>query len=87
LHHRYLGDPTPTDVITFHHGEIFICPDVALQQSKQYHTTLLEEVAIYGLHGLLHLVGYEDATPTKRATMHRYQNTIHAQVRHHVASP
>jgi probable rRNA maturation factor len=85
LHDKFLNDPTPTDVITFQHGEVFICPHIAKEQSRQYGTSLIEETAIYGLHGLLHLIGYEDCTPSKRATMHRWQNKIHALIRHHLA--
>ncbi|MCS7064462.1 MAG: rRNA maturation RNase YbeY [Methylacidiphilales bacterium] len=81
LHKRFLNDPTPTDVITFHHGEIFICPAVAIENAPHYNTSPIEEIALYGLHGLLHLCGFTDTTPSKRRIMHRIQNSIHNQIR------
>ena len=35
-----------------------------------------EELLLYVIHGTLHLVGYDDATPAQRATMRRRETSI-----------
>ena len=79
LNERFLGHEGATDVITFDysegkgkvHGEIFICPDVARVQAKEFGTTPQMELVRYLVHGLLHLHGYDDRTAAKRAKMKR----------------
>jgi probable rRNA maturation factor len=73
VHGDFLGDPTETDVITFPYGEILVCPAVAYDASLALEATLDEEVLLYALHGILHLTGYNDATPAARAEMHEVQ--------------
>jgi probable rRNA maturation factor len=67
IHGQFLGDNSPTDVITFQGdsdlnfvGEIVVCPLYALEQSKVYGITFLEEVKLYLVHGYLHLCGLKD---------------------------
>lgn len=62
VHARFLQDPTPTDVITFDHGEILVCPAVAERQRHAEGLSLQDEVLIYIIHGLLHLCGEDDTT-------------------------
>ena len=61
LNERFFGHEGPTDVITFDYGqdggEIFICPDVAISQAKEFGTTPQMELVRYIVHGLLHLTG------------------------------
>jgi probable rRNA maturation factor len=63
VHGDFLGDPTETDVITFPYGEILVCPAVAKDRAAGYGLEVEQEVLLYALHGLLHLVGYDDTTP------------------------
>ena len=63
VHKDFLGDPTETDVITFPYGEILVCPAVASERAKEFRHKVEQEVLLYCLHGLLHLVGYDDTTP------------------------
>ena len=58
-----MDDPTETDVITFPYGEILVCPAVAHDRAREYKLKPDDEVLLYGLHGLLHLAGYDDTTP------------------------
>ncbi|MEN8849542.1 MAG: rRNA maturation RNase YbeY [Akkermansiaceae bacterium] len=60
VHGEFLADPTPTDVITFEHGELLIGVEVALRQAREYEYDLFREVALYGIHGMLHLSGFDD---------------------------
>lgn len=43
----------------FELGDIVIAPDVALRQTKEFGTTLQEEIELLCCHGLLHLCGYD----------------------------
>ena len=81
LNEKFLGHEGPTDVITFDygdptmlHGEIFICPDVARAQAKEFGTTPQMEIVRYLVHGMLHLRGYDDRTLAKRAKMKRAED-------------
>jgi probable rRNA maturation factor len=63
VHGQFMDDPTETDVITFPYGEILVCPAVAHDRARELGLALEDEVLLYGLHGLLHLAGYDDTTP------------------------
>jgi probable rRNA maturation factor len=60
VHGEFLDDPTPTDVITFHHGEILISADTADRQGREHAQPFDHEIALYLVHGLLHLAGWDD---------------------------
>lgn len=76
LHARFLNDPTPTDVITFDHGEIFICPAVAERQRKEMHLSLYQEILTYAIHALLHLCGWSDHEKNEFENMKKKQESI-----------
>lgn len=76
VHGEFLGDPTPTDVITFPHGEIIISLDTAQRQAAEHHETYEREVALYIIHGLLHLAGWEDREASEAAQMKILQERI-----------
>ncbi len=77
LHADFLGDPAPTDVITFGGdpalgaaGEICVSADAAARQAPAAGRRS-EEIARYVIHGWLHLAGYDDRTPEDRRAMRR----------------
>ena len=76
IHGRFLDDPTPTDVITFDHGEILIGVPIAAANARKYRYPLNREVALCAVHGLLHLLGYDDLTENERVIMHAVQEEI-----------
>ncbi len=80
LHDEFMDDPSPTDVITFHHGEILISPETAQQQRRPHGHSLQREVALYLIHGLLHLAGHEDTTDAGAELMKRLQERILSEV-------
>lgn len=80
IHGEFLDDPTPTDVITFHHGEILISEETARREASGYGKTTDEEVLLYLIHGLLHLHGHTDGQEPERSVMHRLQEDILSQV-------
>lgn len=72
LHDEFFNDPSPTDCISFPMdeeeedlpyrilGEVFVCPATAETYSAQHQTDPYEETSLYIVHGLLHLMGYDD---------------------------
>ena len=76
VHGDFLEDPTPTDVITFHHGEILISAETALRQGREHGQSLDHETALYLVHGLLHLAGWDDHEETEAREMARLQEGI-----------
>lgn len=76
VHRDFMDIEGPTDVITFHHGEIVIGAEVAERQAADYGEPLAREILRYLVHGLLHLAGHEDADPAERATMEAAQEEI-----------
>lgn len=76
VHQDFMNIDGPTDVITFHHGEIVIGTEVAQRQALEFNEPLAREILRYLVHGLLHLAGHEDADPVERLTMEAAQETI-----------
>jgi probable rRNA maturation factor len=76
VHHDFMNDPTPTDVITFHHGEIVISLDTAARQAAENGEPYEREVTRYIAHGLLHLAGWDDREEEERKAMHEVQERI-----------
>jgi probable rRNA maturation factor len=80
LNKRFLDHDEPTDVITFPQsgpgakkleGEIVIGVEVALEQAKERGHAVEVELCLYVIHGLLHLVGYDDIKPKDAAKMRK----------------
>jgi probable rRNA maturation factor len=76
LHRRFLQLPGPTDVITFQHGEIFVSPETAQSQARQFGNSLEGELRLYIAHGLLHLHGFDDKDAAGAAEMARVQEKV-----------
>ena len=76
VHGDFLEDPTETDVITFPYGEILVCPAVAQEQAPRHGLGTDREILLYALHGILHLVGYDDTTPAKARVMAAEQDKL-----------
>lgn len=56
-----------------HLGDVVVCPATALSLAKGNVSVFWEELSLYIVHGVLHLLGYDDTTPKKRATMRRQE--------------
>ena len=76
VHMDFMEIPGPTDVITFHHGEIVIGVEVALRQAEEYGEPFGREILRYFVHGLLHLAGHEDVEEDGRKAMEAAQEEI-----------
>lgn len=71
LHHDYF-----TDVITFDYcegdklsGDLFISVDSVRENAIEFGTEFDEELHRVIVHGLLHLIGYDDHTPEEQKVM------------------
>jgi len=82
LHLEFFNDDSPTDCITFPIdeeddncyrvlGEVFICPYTALKYAKKHETDPYLELTLYLVHGLLHLLKYDDIEKADRALMRK----------------
>ena len=87
VHGEFMDDPTPTDVITFHHGEILVSLDTARREGPTHGNSAAEETLLYIIHGLLHLNGHTDLREPDRTAMHREQETILDRVRSILTEP
>jgi len=76
LHRKFLGQSGPTDVMTFQHGEIFISIETAQRHARAFGNSLLCELKLYIVHGLLHLHRFDDQTPSKAHKMKAAQEKI-----------
>lgn len=86
VHADFLNDPTPTDVITFAHseefGEILIGAETVAAHAEHFSQPLDHEVARCAIHGLLHLLGYDDMTPEEHILMHAQQEALLTKALH-----
>jgi probable rRNA maturation factor len=82
LHERYLGEPGPTDVLSFSQnedgllGDVVVCPAVAAEQNAD----AAAEIRLLLVHGILHLLGYEHEREEDRTEMWARQE-LHTGVR------
>ena len=91
LNETFLQHEGSTDVITFDHhqletgntergtgihGELFVCVDEAVLQSRQFQTTWQSEVTRYIVHGVLHLLGHDDHRALARREMKQEENRL-----------
>ena len=80
LNMKYLHHDTLTDVITFAYnkspveGDIFISIDRVAENAKQYRVGTLTELCRVMVHGVLHLIGYNDKTKEEQELMRSMEN-------------
>ena len=84
LNRKYLCKLGATDVISFDISnnpeeilaDIFISADTAVVNARKFKTTTDYELCLYAVHGVLHLLGFNDTTDAKRRVMRRMENEI-----------
>ena len=84
INKRYLNHNYDTDIITFDYsdeknildGEIFISLTEAAANSKKYRVTVDNELLRLLIHGILHMIGYDDVTAAKRKVMKKIENKL-----------
>ena len=83
VHAQFMDNPDPTDVITFPYGdegEILISVETAVRQARQFKSNFNREIALYLVHGLLHLAGYDDSSQPERGEMEELQEALVAEL-------
>jgi probable rRNA maturation factor len=69
-----------TDILTFDYGggegELIISIPRAVEQARQYGTTRSRELALYVVHGILHLHGHDDTRAAARRRMRRAEQRL-----------
>jgi probable rRNA maturation factor len=81
---RYLKHDYSTDIITFNYsqdnsileGEIFISLDDAQKNAKKFNVPLENEITRLLIHGVLHLIGYDDRETNDKRVMKRKENKL-----------
>jgi len=89
LNKKYLNHDFATDVITFDlssgikkkrrtclEGEIFVSGETAHRNAKKYNVTDSQELLLYVVHGILHLLGYKDKTASDKEKMRAKEQEI-----------
>ena len=93
LHLQWMGEPGPTDVLSFPMdelrpgrdgetsaegilGDIVLCPTVAAAQAETAGHSVMAELSMLTIHGLLHLLGYDHAEPDEEKEMFGLQADI-----------
>lgn len=87
LHDVHLGDPTPTDVMSFEldgGAEIVVSVETARRVARSKGHAARAEVALYVVHGLLHTLGYDDVRARDRQRMRRAERAVLARLDLHV---
>ena len=80
MHQEFFEDPSPTDCISFPIdasddigykvlGEVVVCPKTAITYAEKHQKDPYEEVTLYIIHGILHLLGYDDLEVKARKKM------------------
>ncbi len=93
LHLQWMGEPGPTDVLSFPMdelrpgrdgetsaegilGDIVLCPTVAASQAEAAGHSVMAELSLLTIHGLLHLLGYDHSEPEEEKEMFGLQADI-----------
>lgn len=89
LNRTFLRHRGPTDVLAFPlgegataseeeetFGEIVISAECARREARRRKTGMETELVLYAVHGMLHLVGYDDHSPAQRKEMRRRETEV-----------
>jgi len=87
LHARWLDDDSDTDVLSFPldagadaielaQGELVVCVDYARRSARDHGNSADAELALYLVHGALHLLGYDDSDAQSLTDMKRGEKRV-----------
>ena len=85
INRRHLSHRGPTDVISFDlSGEedagvvaqLIVCADLAVREGPKHGHRPQHELLLYVVHGLLHVMGYDDDTDARAAIMRCRQEQL-----------
>jgi probable rRNA maturation factor len=76
IHEQFMQIPGATDVITFAQGDIVVSAETARARAAELGHGIESELALYFVHALLHLNGFDDTSPRAAARMRRVQDRL-----------
>jgi len=84
LNRRYLRHSGATDVLSFDLSvpgdgiiaQVIVCGDVAVREARSRRIGPQRELMLYIVHGLLHVMGYDDTTPQAAEKMRARQEEL-----------
>lgn len=84
LNKKFLGKDSTTDVLSFPlgtkkgwvAGEVVACIPVALKEAKKLGVDAKDEIMLYVVHGVLHLLGYNDIKKKDARIMHCVEKEV-----------
>ena len=87
LNLKYAKIDAPTDVLAFNlsfggkskdlFADIVVSVDTAIRQAREFKTTPAYELNLYSIHGILHILGYDDHNFKDKKKM-RQKESIYA---------
>lgn len=97
INKTFLGHNFATDVISFAYnnaslennisGEIIISVEMAIKLAQKLKCTIEGEIALYLVHGLLHLLGYNDKLKKDARKMHQREKELLSMYGYDVSIP
>lgn len=102
INRKFLNHDRPTDVIAFSYdsptpqlpnstshpaGDVFISVDTAQRLARKGGYPAIQELALYALHGLLHLAGHDDHNPRDRKKIFAAQTKLFRKLAPRLAPP
>ncbi len=84
INKEFLSRDYVTDIISFRYdedtsnmeieGTLYCCAQRIQEQAKEYNASDKQEFLRVIIHGLVHLLGYDDQTPKEKAEMTQFEN-------------
>ncbi|MCL2039679.1 MAG: rRNA maturation RNase YbeY [Bacteroidetes bacterium] len=80
INNKFLEHDYPTDVLSFKmeedifEAEVYVSVEMAMTNATEYKTNWREELVRYAIHGVLHLLGYNDSTEEEKIIMTKKEN-------------
>ena len=81
INKEYLSHKYYTDIITFNYceneivsGDIFISIETVKNNSSRFNVTIIEELHRVIIHGILHLLGFDDQSDEEKVVMREKEN-------------
>ena len=81
LNHKYLEHDTLTDIITFDYtegnllsGDIFVSVERVKENARVYEVTYIKELKRVMVHGVLHMMGYNDKSKEEMELMRKLED-------------
>lgn len=93
LNNKYRSIDSSTDVLSFpsneinpeseirYYGDVVISYQAAERQFAEYHDSIIEEIILLVIHGILHLLNFDHENPMERNIMFEKQNYLFNKIK------